>query len=63
VAVEPTIDATTWQNWKDHAAAYVIPWIGEERLQRLDELRLLKLYRRLLADGRVKADNNGVMYA
>jgi integrase len=63
VAVEPTIDATTWQNWKDYAAAYVIPWIGEERLQRLDEPRLLKLYRRLLTDGRVKADKNGVMYA
>jgi hypothetical protein len=38
-------------------------WIGEERLQRLDELRLLKLYRRLLAEEPVKADNNGVMYA
>ena len=31
-ALEPSIDATTWQNWRDYAAAYVIPWIGEERL-------------------------------
>ena len=61
-AIEPSIDATTWQNWKDYAAAYVIPWIGEERLQRLDGPQLLKLYRSLLADGRVKCDQNGQMY-
>ncbi len=61
-AIEPSIDATTWQNWKDYAAAYVIPWIGEERLQRLDGPQLLKLYRSLLADGRVKCDHNGQMY-
>ena len=24
-AIEPSIDATTWQNWKDYASAYVIP--------------------------------------
>ena len=62
-AVEPSIDATTWQNWRDYAAAYVIPWIGEERLQRLTEPQLLKRYRRLLADGRVNLDNNSEMYA
>jgi integrase len=62
-AVEPSIDATTWQNWRDYAAAYVIPWIGEERLQTLNEPRLLKPYRRLLADGRVNPDNNSEMYA
>jgi integrase len=62
-AVEPSIDATTWQNWKDYAAAYLIPWIGEEHLQRLNEPQLLKLYRRLLTDGRVKPDTNGEMYA
>jgi len=62
-AIEPSIDATTWQNWRDYAAAYVIPWIGEERLQTLNEPQLLKLYRRLLADGRVKPDNNSEMYA
>ena len=27
-AIEPSIDATTWQNWKDYARTYVIPHIG-----------------------------------
>jgi hypothetical protein len=62
-AIEPSIDATTWQNWRDYAAAYVLPRIGGERLQRLDEPQLLKLYARLLAEGRVKRNHNGEMYA
>lgn len=62
-AIEPSIDATTWQNWRDYAAAYVIPRIGGERLQRLDEPQLLKLYAALLAEGRVKHDRNAEMYA
>ena len=24
-AIEPSIDAATWQNWKDYADTYVIP--------------------------------------
>ena len=63
VAVEPTIDATTWQNWKDYALTYVIPHIGAERLQRLNEPQLLQLYGKLLAEGRVKRDRNSEMYA
>ena len=62
-AIEPSIDATTWQNWKDYADAYVIPRIGCERLQMLDEPQLLRLYGQLLAEGRVKRDGNGEMYA
>jgi hypothetical protein len=61
-AIEPSIDATTWQNWKDYAVAYVIPRIGGERLQGLDEPQLLKLYGTLLAEGRVKPDRNAAMY-
>jgi hypothetical protein len=38
-AIEPSIDATTWQNWKDYATAYVVPRIGGERLQMLDDRR------------------------
>src|SRR6516164_9175301 len=55
-AIEPSINATTWQNWKDYAAAYVIPRIGGQLLQSLDEPQLLKLYGRLLAEGRIKPD-------
>ncbi|WP_445169273.1 tyrosine-type recombinase/integrase [Mycolicibacterium sp. Dal123E01] len=62
-AVEPTIDATTWRSWSDYARWYVIPHIGEERLQRLDEPQLLRLYAKLLADGRVKQNNDSVMFA
>jgi integrase len=62
-AIEPTIDATTWQNWKDYAHAYVIPRIGGGRLQGLNEPELLKLYGKLLAEGRVKVDRNADMYA
>ncbi|MCW2659202.1 MAG: integrase [Mycobacterium sp.] len=61
-AVEPTLDATTWRSWSDYARAYVIPHIGAERLQRLDEPALLQLYAKLLAEGRVKCDNDTVMY-
>jgi hypothetical protein len=53
-AVEASLDATTWQNWKDYAHAYVVPRIGQQRLQRLDEPQLLKLYAMLLNKGRVK---------
>jgi integrase len=61
-AVEPALDATTWRSWSDYARSYVIPHIGAERLQRLDEPALLKLYAKLLAEGRVKRDNDMVMY-
>ena len=50
-AIEPSIDATTWQNWKDYADTYVIPRIGGERLQRLEEPQLLRLYGQSLAEG------------
>jgi integrase len=61
-AIEPALDATTWRSWSDYARAYVIPHIGAERLQRLDEPALLKLYAKLLAEGRVKRDNDTAMY-
>jgi integrase len=61
-AVEPALDATTWRSWSDYARAYVIPHIGAERLQRLDEPALLQLYAKSLAEGRVKRDNDTVMY-
>jgi integrase len=61
-AIEPALDATTWRSWHDYARAYVIPHIGAERLQRIDEPALLKLYAKLLAEGRVKRDNNTAMY-
>ncbi len=61
-AVQASLDATTWQNWKDYADAYVVPRIGEQKLQKLDEPQLLKLYATLLAEGRVKRDRNSEMF-
>jgi len=61
-AVEASLDATTWQNCKDYAKAYVIPRIGCEKLPRLDEPQLLKLYATLLAEGRIKRDMNSEMF-
>ena len=61
-AVEPTLDATTWRSWSDYARAYLIPHVGAERLQRLGEPTLLRLYAKLLVEGRVKRDNDTVMY-
>ena len=40
----------------DYTDTYVIPRIGDERLQRLDEPQLLRLYGQLLAEGRVKRE-------
>jgi hypothetical protein len=61
-AVEPTLDATTWRSWSDYARNYVIPHIGAERLQRLDEPELQRLHAKLIAEGRVKPDNDFAMY-
>ncbi len=61
-AVEASLDATTWQNWKDYADAYIVPRIGQQRLQRLDEPQLLKLYATLLAEGRIKGNRDVDMY-
>src|SRR5271156_5975097 len=61
-AVEASLDATTWQNWKDYARADVVPRIGEGRLQKIHEPQLLKLYATLLAEGRVRRDRNIEMF-
>lgn len=61
-AVEASLDATTWQNWKDYAKSYVVPHIGNVKLQQLDEPELLRLYAKLLAEGRIKQDRNYEMY-
>ena len=43
--------------------SYVIPRIGGQRLQRLDEPHLLTLYGKFLTERRVKPDRTGEMYA
>ena len=43
-AVEPSLRPTTWVNYRDYMDAYVIPIIGETRLQDLTPVRLNLLY-------------------
>ncbi|MFB9741755.1 tyrosine-type recombinase/integrase [Pseudonocardia sulfidoxydans] len=61
-AITESIKPTTRQNYADYIRAYVDPIIGDRRLQDVTVPMLNLLYRRLLAEGRVKVDNNTAMY-
>ncbi len=54
VAVRASLRPTTWVNYRDYMNAYVIPVIGETRLQELTPVRLNLLYGHLLTKGRVR---------
>jgi len=43
------------QNWRNYAAYYVIPYVGERDVQDIDGAVCDALYAKLLAEGRVKA--------
>ena len=43
------------QNWRNYAAYYVIPYIGQRDVQEIDGTVCDALYAKLLAEGRVKA--------
>lgn len=53
-AVRASLRPTTWVNYRDYMNAYVIPVIGETRLQELTPVRLNLLYGHLLTKGRVR---------
>ena len=61
--VEDSVKPSTYQNYVDYIEAYVKPAIGKRRLQDITVPVLNMLYRRLLASGRSKPDNNTKMYA
>jgi len=61
--VKDSIKPSTYQNYVDYVEAYVKPTIGKRRLQDITVPVLNMLYRRLLASGRAKPDNNTKMYA
>jgi integrase len=54
-AVRAGLRPTTWVNYKDYINAYVIPVIGDTRLQELTPVRLNLLYAHLLTKGRVRS--------
>jgi integrase len=61
-AIKPATAATTWGNWKVYAHAYVIPTLGQVKLQSLSAPQLQAFYAHLLSAGRVKADLSTAMY-
>ena len=52
--VKPALRDTTWVNYRNYLDYYVIPVIGETRLQDLSALRLNLLYAHLLEKGRIR---------
>jgi integrase len=61
--VKDAVKPSTYQNYVDYIEAYVKPTIGKRSLQQITVPVLNMLYRRLLASGRAKPDNNAKMYA
>jgi hypothetical protein len=55
VRIEHSIKPSMVQNWRNYAAYYVIPYIGQRDVPDIDGAVCDALYARLLAEGRVKA--------
>jgi len=62
-AVRRTTAASTWASWRHYTNSYVVPAIGQTRLQDLTAERLIALYEHLLTAGRVKRDTDSEMFA
>jgi integrase len=61
-SIEPAVKPSTHVNYADYQSAYVLPNIGQRRLQDIDVPTLNTLYRKLLDSGRRKRDTNTLMY-
>jgi len=61
-AIQHSIKPSTYVNYADYQDAYVLPLIGQKKLQDIDVPTLNALYRHLLKAGRCKQDSNVVMY-
>ena len=53
--IEHSVKPSMLQNWRDYAAYYVIPYIGQRDVQQIDGGVCDALYKKLLTEGRVKA--------
>ncbi len=62
-AVRVSLKPTTHSNYRNYAVYYVIPIIGERRLQDVTPEMISLLYTHLLEKGRRKGDSNQRMYA
>src|SRR5260370_26664896 len=53
--IEHSIKPSMTQNWRNYAAYYVIPYIGQREVQDITGAVCDALYAKLLAEGRVQA--------
>jgi integrase len=58
-AVKPRLRASTWANYRTYTAAYVVPVLGQVKLQALTPVQLNHLYAHLLERGRRKTTSRG----
>jgi integrase len=61
-SIEQSVKPTTYANYTDYLNAYILPVIGHRKLQDITVPTLNAFYRRLLASGRRKPDDNIRMY-
>lgn len=61
-SIEHSVKPTTYTNYLDYMNAYVLPNIGERRVQDISVTVLNTLYRHLLDQGRRKPNTNATMY-
>jgi Phage integrase, N-terminal SAM-like domain/Arm DNA-binding domain len=58
-AVKPRLRPSTWANYRTYTAAYVVPILGQIKLQALTPIQLNHLYAHLLEHGRRKTTGSG----
>ena len=55
-AIKPSVRPTTWANYRNYLRFYVVPHIGDTRLQDLTPVRLNLLYGHLMDHGRIRGE-------
>lgn len=60
--VRDALKSSAYQNYVDYTNSYLVPTIGNRRLQDITVPVLNEFYRHLLNSGRRKPDNNSIMY-
>lgn len=61
--IQMAVKPTTFANYSTYAKAYIIPVIGDRKLQDIEPETINALYRQLLSSGRRRAATNHVMYS
>lgn len=60
--VRVSVKQTTYSNYRNYADYYVLPVIGERKLQEVTAATISRLYAHLLEKGRRRGDSNQLMY-